>query len=634
VIFLIFFIITSSPPWEKALRELSLERDELPINLLEMDFYGGGGERSHLFTFLMKNPLRVDPYTSYLFEAASYSSHSIYKTLLFASSLIGLAVRRGLIEDPVSKREKELDPVAPLIKELKEMKAELSHEEEKRISLLPLLLRKKVALFLKTAKDVLQWRRLAFRNTKVDSLLPLLIPYVVGEENESGAPLFRLVEEEAEKIDLFYLSAGASELSLLADNLMDAFDTLKVGEFEKIDLLTDLGRIVILDKGNDTIDLGGVLLLIDLGGDDLYLSRGKGDFSPLTFLVDIEGNDRYIGESFGTPSFGGGMLGYSFLLDIKGNDIYSSKNITQGAGMMGFGVLVDKRGDDKYESYVGAQGSGFWGVGILIDLEGDDSYYSYQQAQGFGYVKGAGLLLDCSGNDKYLAEDKDIRFPSSQTKEHNTSLCQGTALGKRADFTDGHSLPGGVGALVDLEGNDSYSAGVFCQGCGYWYGVGLLLDGKGDDRYHGVWYAQGSAAHFAIGILRDKEGDDVYEAERNMAQGAGHDFSMGVLIEDKGNDKYYAPNLSLGSGNANGMGIFIEKDGDDFYYPKGKVSLGMANLSLRGPSLRKNIKTLGIFFDCGGDDHYSEEFQGDGKVWKRIEGKLMGIGIDLSERRY
>jgi hypothetical protein len=225
-----------------------------------------------------------------------------------------------------------------------------------------------------------------------------------------------------------------------------------------------------------------------------------------------------------------------------------------------------------------------------------------------------GVLMDIKGNDNYMANDSTIDFPSSQAKEHNTSMCQGVGFGWRADFIDGHSLAGGVGMLLDAEGDDLYSAGVFAQGCAYWYGVGILTDEKGDDNYSGIWYVQGSGAHFGVGILNDGEGDDHYRATINMAQGAGHDFTIGYLLDESGDDVYHAPNLSLGGGNANGVGIFWDKSGNDKYNVEAATTLGRANIGSRG-SLRDHMLCLGLFLDTGGQDKYSKPFAKDNLIW-------------------
>lgn len=338
------------------------------------------------------------------------------------------------------------------------------------------------------------------------------------------------------------------------------------------------------------------------------------------------------------PCIGGAVLGYAFVLDMEGNDLYRSLSLTQGASVFGVGALVDADGDDRYECYTAGQGAADWGIGILVDRAGHDHYRCFSSAQGYGGTKGYGLLLDVSGNDTYLADDTTIDFPSLQTDKHNVSMAQGVGNGRRADYTDGHSLAGGIGMLVDGAGDDQYRCGVFGQGVGYWYGLGLLCDGGGDDVYEGVWYVQGASAHFAVGVLEDVSGNDQYTAMMNMAQGAGHDFSLGWLIDLDGNDIYHAPNLSLGGGNANGIGIFWDASGDDRYIVAPSITLGRSSIGARG-TLRERALCLGLFCDTGGKDTYPDSFPfaRDNAIWTQQGAsqppvkREYGVGIDCEE---
>jgi hypothetical protein len=279
------------------------------------------------------------------------------------------------------------------------------------------------------------------------------------------------------------------------------------------------------------------------------------------------------------------------------------------------------QGDDVYDAYTDSQGFGRCGTGMLLDMAGSDRYSGFSQVQGCGLVKGVGILADATGNDIYVANDEIIDFPSPQSANNNISMSQGAGFGVRADFSDGHSMGGGLGVLYDGAGNDTYTCGVFGQGVGYWQGIGALFDIDGDDVYHGAWYVQGASAHFAIGYLEDIAGNDKYTATMNMAQGAGHDFSIGYLIDRAGNDSYTAPNLSLGAGNANGIGVFVDLFGNDIYDTRG-TTLGRVNPTDTG--IRAMAFSLGLFIDLGGIDTFPAnlEWAGNAKQsvhWARRE---------------
>jgi hypothetical protein len=294
-------------------------------------------------------------------------------------------------------------------------------------------------------------------------------------------------------------------------------------------------------------------------------------------------------------------------------------------------------GNDAYDGYAFVQGAGLAGIGALIDREGRDQYACFYEAQGFGAVKGFGLLLDALGDETYTAHPTPIEFPSPQTAERNVSMAQGAGYGRRADYSDGRSWAGGVGMLIDVQGNDRYTCGVFGQGVGYWGGVGMLIDLQGDDVREGTWYVQGAAAHFAIGYLEDRLGNDRTLAAMNMAIGAGHDFSIGYYIDFAGNDEYNAPSLALGGANANGIGIFVDLAGDDLYQARSKdANFGRANPIGRG-TLRERGFALGLFLDAGGNDSYPPgvEFAGNGRNWiiwavqnERPAESQLGLGSD------
>ncbi len=305
--------------------------------------------------------------------------------------------------------------------------------------------------------------------------------------------------------------------------------------------------------------------------------------------LDLSGNDIYKGD------VGFGFFGIGGFVDEEGNDVYKGSYI--GAGFLGFGLLYDLRGNDIYKCKVFCLGAGYMGGGMVVDKEGNDTYYAISKSQGFGWVGGVGILVDVEGNDNYELEDSVLYFPSPQSPKHNTSLGQGMGYGERRDFYNGRSLGGGLGILVDVKGDDRYYSSVFSQGSGYWLGVGVLYDGDGNDAYSGVWYSQGAAAHFGIGALYDLRGNDVYLSLLSTSQGVGHDFSYGILIDFNGKDTYTCGNLCLGSGNAQGVGIFWDFGGEMRTNLKGK-GLGVENPAVDKTSFRYSFPTKG--FVCKG----------------------------------
>jgi hypothetical protein len=431
------------------------------------------------------------------------------------------------------------------------------------------------------------------------------------------------LEDFASKVDYKYLYTHIQDLARAVDYAVDSLESSVYGGQFEFEYSTPLGKIVINGAGSQTYPKDDYFLIIDAGGNDTYEGGGANASirNWISILIDLGGDDTYTSSGDSAPAFGAGVFGYAMHVDVAGNDTYTGRNMVGGIGLFGVGALLDKQGRDTYDGYICAQGAGQFGIGILSDLDGDDRYHMYLLGQGFGFTKGIGMLIDLHGNDDYYADTLDIAFPASQTKDYNSNLAQGVGFGKRGDYIDGHSWAGGIGILLDAEGNDKYSAGLFAQGCAYWYAIGLLADDHGDDEYRGVWYVQGSGAHFGLGILVDSSGDDHYMATKNMAQGAGHDFTLGTLIDCAGNDIYDAPNLSLGGGNANGIGVFWDKAGDDVYRVSAATTLGRSNISGQRGGLRDYILNVGLFLDTGGNDAYPSDsaydFAGNNRLWRQ-----------------
>ncbi len=534
------------------------------------------------------------------------------------------------------------------------------------LSRLPLSWHRPIAIILAAEAEAARWRDLAllpvelppiararpdlFTGSSPDEapdvwLYRQAVRYVTTLDSDGLDPAFlRGVEETAMKVDPALLQAGATDLLRVLETEVPQLeraaasrDSAGAAPAVPLRVETPLGAIVIGTRGADAYPAGDYLLIIDPAGDDHYQGGAAGTpWSPVSVLIDLAGSDAYDTADSTRPAFGAGVTGIGILIDREGEDRYHGVNLCLGAGLCGVGVLADRSGNDTYDAFTACEGAGLFGIGILADSTGNDRYHAFQQAQGYGYVLGSGLLIDAEGDDEYWADDQAIRFPAAQSKEHNSSLAQGFGFGKRADYTDGHSLPGGFGMLADGAGNDHYHCGIFGQGAGYWYGIGVLADGAGDDTYDGVWYTQGAAAHFAIGALWEGGGNDRYRSTMNMALGAGHDFSLGLLYDRSGRDLYQAPNLSLGAGNANGFGIFWDQSGDDRYEVEAASSLGRSNVDSRG-GLRDRMKSLGLFLDTGGRDTYpaSKPFAGDDRIW--VQGGTntqsplateAGVGID------
>lgn len=662
----------SQDPIDDALAAVGLTRQTARIDRDAMNIYGGDRYRLQLYDLFMDDPFKMPDYVPALCRSALLNCNSLGSTVTFAALRVKAGTRRGLIEPVVTEYEAKLDSAHPFdvsinrLYDAFHLKVPLDWSRQIKATgpqFLPNGLDRQLALLVTTCTQALEWRNLAFSQfsrPEMESLYQCTIDYICGLDSDTTSEeTARLVENAIGRVDYDYLNLGAIDVATVLDSVVPRLTRMNLPDSFHFRCPTPLGPIIINGRGNDTYDFDPApgsphsaarnsqsqypFIIIDLGGNDVYhnVASNRSVDNPISIVIDLGGNDRYISTDKKTPSFGGALLGYAFLVDVSGDDHYESQNLTQGAGAFGVGVLSDESGNDFYDAYTAAQGAGLFGLGVLVDRNGNDRYHAYQQCQGYGYTKGCGVLIDSSGNDHYVADDSNIVFPSAQSKGHNSSLAQGMGFGKRADYIDNHSLAGGVGMLIDGAGDDTYSCGVFGQGCAYWYGVGILADMQGNDSYSGAWYVQGAGAHFGVSMLYDGAGNDHYKATMNMAQGAGHDFSLCWLLDAGGDDVYDAPNLSLGGGNANGFGFFWDQGGNDTFNPApgAVLTLGRASDDTpRGLGLRDYLTTLGVFLHTNAKSSAfprERPFAKHGTIWtqagpneKEPLATEKGVGLD------
>jgi len=589
----------SAPDEEQLVRSLGLPVERVSIPLGVQQFLGGASPARFPAMFL-KSPLKASAHLVRITSGIGAAKTS-WEILNHTSQLLDRPVDRSPqlsgLDGWIGESENPLNLWTLLVM--------LGAKYEQRsLFSLPLSLRKALYVLLAAQMNANSWVILS-----QDSVVPDIQNFFWDIKriylwDPAAAPF-------AERISFRIYTKAIPDFNL-TPLLIAASDLLAAIEWAAAMLHQESIPFASIETGYGTIEIGGVgvnvygtrppnLLSIDLGGDDLYREAGRNDpqIQASSVSLDLAGNDRY--ESFGrSPSLGSGTLGIGVLLDLSGDDVYRGSSRSQGTGQYGVGLLIDRSGNDRYEAEFESQGAAVAGVGILIDESGDDRYESFAYSQAFAGPNSAALLFDRSGNDSYQANESEIRFPSRQDKKHNSSMSQGVASGIRPFKKGAINLPGGVALLFDALGDDSYSAGVFAQGVGYWYGAGNLLDGGGNDRYHAHWYAQGAAAHFGSGVLLDQGGDDQYTAKGQMALGAGHDAGSGVLIDNSGDDRYEAPRLALGTSNDSGLGIFVDWSGDDEFC-LGSPELGGWISEVQGDDPRAKLERWALFFDVEGE---------------------------------
>lgn len=449
-----------------------------------------------------------------------------------------------------------------------------------------------------------------------------------GRISPSVEPDFRtllpLMDHEA-------LLAGMLDLTAAVERLKGFVSTAPHLPKVAWTLDTPKGRIVVDTTGRDNVYvMQAPLLLLEVGGNDRYEFLPRSNSHPLSVLLDHQGDDHYSAATPGAdPS--AATLGYGILWDTQGHDRYEGTQQAQASALFGAALLVDGGGHNHWTASSHAQAHAIGGLAVLLSGSGHDQFTAQTHSQASAGPQGVAVLSDVAGNDRYSLSNVPLLRPSPQLPDRNTSMGQGAGRGLRADSVHGDTTAGGIGLLLDLAGDDHYSAQVFAQGVGYQEGMGLLVDEGGNDNFEAAWYSMGAAAHQGAGVLLKRgQGADTYQASHAVAMGAAHDFSVGVMVDEGGDDFYSAGDLSLGAAHDNSTALFRDATGNDRYEVLAPTcrALGVAHVSESGRS-PGDFVNMGIFIDQGGTDVYPKHCadSANNAVWS---GRLGGfsVGVD------
>lgn len=398
----------------------------------------------------------------------------------------------------------------------------------------------------------------------------------------------------------FIISSGIESYS----DFLKLIDYAKNNKLESSINDSPFGKIVIGSDGDDVYE-GKYFLIIDKKGNDTYRLNNKDQ--RFSYIIDLEGKDRYISDEFGPAS---AFNGISFLYDGKGDDIYDCKDFSLASSLFGFTVLLDEAGNDRYLSLKHSQAAATFGYSCLWDKSGNDVYIGEMKAQAYAGVYGYSVLNDGSGNDNYTLSGNEVDV--LRYADHFMSMGQGYSFGDRDHACGGYAF------LFDRQGNDNYISDIFGQGGGYWFAFGCLYDLKGNDNYISYQYSLGSGVHLAFGTVIDAEGDDSYKS-KGVSIGCGHDYAGGMFFDLKGNDSYQAESLSIGAGNADAISIFFDGQGNDLYSAHQGSSMGWSDW-------RRDAGYIGIFLDMNGDDKYGTLFGANNQRWYQ---STWGVGMDF-----
>jgi len=474
-------------------------------------------------------------------------------------------------------------------------------------------------------EDIIRWRNLAFRRCDVRAMQKVYGLRDLSSTQSDGTVYHPEIDDIAATIDWPSLHYAGLKGATLAEFLADSLDAAAFASDKKSTISTPYGDFILIGKdyfkksSEKRININNALLVIDFGADGNYsgcTGANGGLSNPVSIFIDLGGNDKYPCET-DQPSLGAGILGIGVFYEKNGNDNFDTKNLTQGCGLFGVGIMFDREGIDKYSAELSAQGCGYFGIGLCFDASGDDEYYLYGDGQGYGGVGGGvGVLADFSGNDRYTGEPYSEVFNRGDYHSENKingNGVQGVGFGRRGDGSDGHSWAGGLGAIIDIYGNDHYRSGNWSLGCAYWFSTGIAVDKSGDDYYESCYFTQGSGAHYCNGILLDEGGADRHELFETAGAGLGFgwDYTNAFLINIGGDDSYYANMISMGLAQIRSNAFLVDVGGNDKYLlKKGTPGLGEATYreDYRFPRdlapYYYYSKSFGGFIDIGGQDEY------------------------------
>lgn len=160
---------------------------------------------------------------------------------------------------------------------------------------------------------------------------------------------------------------------------------------------------------------GGLSLLLDPGGDDQYQLRSDQLLWPSAQLPDRNaslgqgagfGSSDTAGEASVSETWPGGV---AVLIDAGGNDIYRADVFAQGAGLRhGTGLLLDLAGSNQFAAAWYAMGSAaHQAVGLLWSAGGgaDRYHVSHVTSLGAGHDASVGMLVDAGGRDQFTLDD-------------------------------------------------------------------------------------------------------------------------------------------------------------------------------------------------------------------------------------
>ena len=301
--------------------------------------------------------------------------------------------------------------------------------------------------------------------------------------------------------------------------------------------------------------------------------QGSGFFG-YSFVLDMEGKDTYRSRSF---SQGSGVFGFGVIWDLTGDDTYDCYSFCQASSFFGGGFLLDSNGEDNYSGFRSLQAfAATNGSSLMMDLgKGSDSFLAYTSPLDFP------SLIDPKVNSSF-AQATSLGKRSDIIDGHSWAGGVAVLIDDGGDnkfeagfFAQGFAYWYGLAMLLTSEGKDQYLSDKYSAGSAAHYGIGILYDKGGDDTYRvSQELGLGVGHDFSYGVLIDLKGNDKYTAA-NLSLGCGSANGMGFFWDNAGDDSYtLSANQFMGCAidrvgrhslrNRNHtLGVFVDADGKD-----------------------------------------------------------------------
>ncbi|GEM_PF-5376151 len=239
-------------------------------------------------------------------------------------------------------------------------------------------------------------------------------------------------------------------------------------------MLLDLPGDVAIGLPGATTYVKDYRLIVDLGlgqagvdqvstesGSDVYLDNVS--WNGVT--VDLGGDDRYqppMVDGSQMPGMAASTGFPAILVDLQGNDRYLGTSRSEGyaTGQDSFALLLDGGGNDRYEAPAGlSQGTSVDdGSAYLIDLGGDDTYLSPNQ----GYagtdvaVGSVAVFADAAGKDTYDRGTTPTTWADVDSYQGVSPVATSVPVSTKGASAQPNANT--VAAFLDLAGLDTYRA--------------------------------------------------------------------------------------------------------------------------------------------------------------------------------